>query len=64
MNIDFSNKGAVIFDMILYIGQIFQALPEKIMGMSSTPGADNLFTVRPIYESMLLAGEQARAYST
>jgi hypothetical protein len=45
MNVDFSNKGAVIFDMIPYIGKIFTAFPEKITGVSSTPAADHLFTV-------------------
>jgi hypothetical protein len=45
MNIDFSHKGAVTFDMIPYIGKIFQAFPEKIMRVSSIPAADHLFAV-------------------
>jgi hypothetical protein len=45
MNIEFSNKGAVTFDMIPYIGKIFQAFPEKITGVSSTPAADHLLIV-------------------
>ena len=62
MNIDFSNMVAVTFDMILYIGKIFKAFPEKITGVSSTQAADHLFTVQPIHESTLLPEEQARAY--
>jgi hypothetical protein len=62
MNIDFLNKGAVTFDMIPYIGKIFQAFPEKITGMSSTPATDHLFTIWPIHESTPLPEEQARAY--
>ncbi len=62
MNIDFSDKGAVTFDMIPYIGKIFRAFPEKIMGVSSTPAADHLFTVWPIHESTPLPEELDRAY--
>ncbi len=47
MTIDFSNNTAVAFDMIPYINKIFTAFPEKITGVSSTPAADHLFTVRP-----------------
>jgi hypothetical protein len=62
MHIDFSVRGAVAFDMIPYIKKIFTAFPKKITGVSSTPAADHLFTVRPPHESKMLPEEQARAY--
>jgi hypothetical protein len=45
MNIDFSDRGAVTFDMIHYIEKIYMAFPEKITEMSSTPEPDHLFTL-------------------
>ncbi len=62
MHIDFSDRGAVAFDMIRYIKGAFTAFPKKIMGVSSTPAADHLFTVCPPHKSKMLPEEQARVY--
>jgi hypothetical protein len=62
MTIDFSHDDAVAFDMIPYIKKIFTAFPEKITGVSSTPAADHLFTVRTPTDAKLLPEEQARAF--
>jgi hypothetical protein len=59
MNIDFSQRGLVKFDMIPYIDKIIEAFPEKITGHTSSPAADHLFTVRPPSEAKLLPEEQA-----
>jgi hypothetical protein len=62
MNIDFSKRGLVKFDMIPYIDKIIEAFPEKITGFTSSPAADHLFQVRPPSEVKLLPEEQARAF--
>ena len=62
MNIDFSDPGSVAFDMIPYISKILTGFPEKITGVSSTPAADHLFTVRPHHEASFLPEEQARSF--
>jgi hypothetical protein len=61
MNIDFSNRSLVKFDMIPYIDKIIETFPEKIMGITSSPAADHLFQVRPS-EAKPLPEEQAQAY--
>jgi hypothetical protein len=62
MNIDFSSQGSVAFDMIPYINKVFDAFPEKINGVASSPASDHLFQVRPPLEAKLLPELQARAY--
>jgi len=62
MTIDFSSNAAVTFYMIPYIKKIFNAFPEKIIRVSSTPAVDYLFTVRPPTEAQLLPEEQAHAF--
>ncbi len=62
MTVDFSHQDAVAFDMIPYINKNFTAFPEKIMGVSSTPAADHLFSNRPKNEAKLLPEEQACAF--
>jgi hypothetical protein len=62
MNLDFSNKGEVRIDMIVYITKIINAFPEKITGVQSTPAGDRLFQVRPSNEASYLSEPQARAF--
>jgi hypothetical protein len=54
MNVDFSDRGAVAFDMIPYIAKILTAFLKKITGVSSTPAAEHLFTVRQPHDSKML----------
>ena len=62
MNIDFSARGSVAFDMIPYINKVLEAFPEKINGVASSPASDHLFQIRPPLEAKLLPEVQARAY--
>jgi hypothetical protein len=62
MKIDFSNRGAVHFDMIPYIDKVITDFPERITGHTSSPAADHLFKVRHITETKLLPNEQATAF--
>ncbi len=62
MNMDFSDKGSVKFDMNLYNLKITEVFPERITGVSSTPAADHLFSICPAAEACLLPDEQARAF--
>ena len=62
MNIDFSHRGLVKFDMVGYIDKIILAFPEKITGHTSSPAADHLFKVRPTSEAHLLPEEQAMEF--
>jgi hypothetical protein len=62
MNLDFSEKGAVCFDMIPYIKKINDAFPEKTTGVQSTPAGNCLIQVRPPDEAKYLPEEQARAF--
>jgi hypothetical protein len=52
----------VKFDMVPYINKIIDAIPEKIMGVTSTPAADHLFAVRLSAEARLLPKNQARFF--
>ena len=62
MNIDFSTRGSVAFDMIPYINKVLDTFPEKINGVASSPASDHLFQVRPPIEAKLLPEIQACAY--
>ncbi len=54
INIDFSDPGMVIFDMVPYIDKIIDVFSEKITGVTSILAADHLFAVRPTAEARLL----------
>jgi hypothetical protein len=62
MNINFSNRGEVSFDMIPYLQKFLTEFPEKITGVSSTPAADHLFKIRDPNDALLLPEQQAIAF--
>ena len=61
MMIDFSDPGAVAFDMIPYINKILSAFPEKITGVTTSPAANHLFQVCPLPDAKFLP-EQAHTF--
>ena len=62
INFDYSIKGAVVIDMIEYIGKIFEEFPEEITRRSPTPAADHLFKVRDEEDAQFLPEEMAQAF--
>ena len=62
MNINFSHRGEVSFNMIPYLQKVLTEFPKKITGVSSTPTADHLFKIRDPNDVLLLPEQQAIAF--
>ena len=62
MPFDYSQKGAVLVDMIPYIGTIINEFPEVVSKKSPTPAADHLFKIRDEEDAKYLPEEQAQQF--
>ena len=62
MSFDYSMDGAVLVDMIQYIGKIFEEFPEALVRTSPTPAADHLFNIRDEEDARYLPEEQAQQF--
>ncbi len=62
MNINFSNRREVSFDMIPYLQKVLTEFLEKITGVSCTSAADHLFKIRDPKEAQSLPEQHAIAF--
>ena len=62
MELYYSEEGSVKVYMIKYTGKIFRAFQEKIVGISMSPSAENLFKVRDEKDTKYLLEEQAKSF--